>query len=154
MQKIHKERLLKLADFLENKVPNKHFNLSKIAVSGSVEFDQDLLTKAINGEKIKCRAAACAVGWLPAVFPRSFEWQKTFSLLSLRAEASIIHKKTKDSDAVAASNFFGLTPHQCGYLFLPDNYRTMNPKKSTVVRRIRNFVESDGGIPKKVDPWY
>ena len=59
LPKVGERRLIKLIEFLE-KLPRKKFNF------------RNLVTKA--DRRHTCATVACAVGWLPAVFPRHAHW--------------------------------------------------------------------------------
>ncbi len=62
------KRLLKLADFLD-KLPRAKFDFGVIAMQ-----DGKPMLEALKAGKERCGTVACAIGWMPAVFPRSLRW--------------------------------------------------------------------------------
>lgn len=144
MKAVYKKRLQKLADFLET-IPSKHFNLDYIAMDNdgcNLENYSKKMKQIGKGEKVKCGAVGCAIGWMPIVF-RDFKYDG-------KGEFKIINVKTESTNQRAASQFFGLDQKQCGYLFLPDNYK--KGYKHHVVARIRKFIEEDGGLHHELCP--
>lgn len=165
-----KERLLKLADALE-KISKKHFDLDVITKrdhnyisdpenpnNGMSDKDfVDTLKEIGKGKKFECKTAACAVGWCPSVFPRTFKWNE---------EGDVVNKKTgREDDIYIVNDFFSINSDQADYLFLPGEYHTSEEKlqydeamwgrnkepkisKKRVIKRIRKFVENDGQIIK------
>lgn len=140
-----KERLLKLAAFLKT-VPEKHFNLSSF-VSFDAGYDYlnalQIKTKeqCINnltkvGKTLKenpiCGSTACAVGWCPTVFPRSFIWDVN--------ETVRLKNNLKKANFSAAEEFFGLSYEDCEYLFTPDAYDNDRQGPKSVAYRIERFV--------------
>ena len=95
----------------------------------------------------KCGTVACAVGWLPAAFPREFKWIN-------KSEWEYINIKSKNSNLYneeCAKDYFGLDKYECGYLFMPQNYNKKNRNKRYVIQRIRQFVKTND-INDKVLP--
>ena len=115
MNKREKERLLKLADFLETEVPHEHFDMGDWGTG--------------NFKQMKCGSAACALGWGSAVFPRSLKMVKDKHGLY-----DVIHTKSGRKNEEAGEEFFGLTPVQAYQMFMPDEgYNTIKD----VVEHIR-----------------
>lgn len=142
MKQLHKDRLLKLAEHLE-RIPNKKFNLSSWIQTVNGPANQNGFTKH------SCGTAACAVGYLPVVFPKYFEYNY------LDSYSPRLRYKTKavlDLDGFfGATHFFGLSEDQAFNLFMPSNYPRDRQGKTSVARRIRDFVNNpdkyDGHIP-------
>ena len=141
MDIIYKERLLKLADFLETRVPEANFDLSRFAESNndnSIEeqssFEKDLLEG-------KCGAVACAIGWCPIVFPEDFMY-----INDLWHMPDIVHIGSSYKNFSAAREFFNLHGNEVSFLFdwegweLKENDPSPTPKE--VAERIRYFVNS------------
>lgn len=68
MQAMYAKRLLKLADFLQQLPPQK-FDFRSFTMRG----DKPML-EALKARRSSCGTTACAVGWMPAVFPRAVCW--------------------------------------------------------------------------------
>lgn len=121
MNKVHKKRLLKLADFIEGVKP-KMFDIGYIA------------------QKLDCGTVCCAIGYLPQVFPRHFKYgvddylHEDVIFISLKKRPDIW-------DDAAAADFFGLTSNEIEYLFMPQQYQYRNVRPKTVAKRIRRVVE-------------
>src|SRR6478736_6495086 len=109
MKYFHKQRLLKLADYLRNQVKDKNFNLDYIGIK--------------KGECVSC---ACALGNLPNCFPRGGfrlipddawyndnEGEKTYLTL---------FDKEDRFDFDVAENFFGISYSDSLHLFDPAEY--------------------------------
>jgi len=124
---MNKKRLLKLADFLEKEVPNQNFHLCYVG-RGSVE----------DISKYRCGSSACAMGWLPAVFPRTFKWLYQSSIHTGVTHTKIINKYLAD----IVINFFQINILELHYLFYPGFYRSKRNGKRAVITRIRCFVKT------------
>lgn len=163
MEQIYKDRLLHLADFLEKKVPDKHFDLNHIV------FDKDgcnwhtlkdKLNQVLEKKETSCGAVACCIGWMPGAFPQDFIW----------AALKIQNIKTGSWTWVAAEEFFGLRDiyikvlndddikifiskldgedvyntdfDALDYLFMPYTYENYDivPSKRNAIKRIRSLV--------------
>lgn len=122
-----KRRLLKLADFLDTKVPRRLFNTAYWAFGPRTPKREPDAT---------CQTSACAAGWATAIFsdlvlmrdgPRSNDW-------------CIAHRKTGSQDTEALMEFFNLAGwDESEELF---GTRQMTPKQKA--RQIRNFVKRQG----------
>jgi hypothetical protein len=148
MKKLFKDRLLKMADFLDT-VPPKHFcldvitgitnhNISSKEHNRLIEASEvvtDLKEIKKNMKPHKCGSAACAIGWLPAMFPRSFEWRPNSGDVILRNNLLV--------NFSAAEHFLGLTGHQCCLLFIPEYYPRDHRGPKSVAKKIRKFVETN-----------
>ena len=159
---MHKDRLLKLADYI-TKVHPRHWNFSVIVgkmhnIESVCSMDEDwrldlgtqvkksLECISLSPEKAHtCGAAGCAkIGYMPAAFPRSFEWGEN---------RNIVHKHSKhgtDKDWSKVSEFFGIDIDDVMTLFEPTRYTTAGKTTSKqVAKRIRKYVENDGKITYK-----
>lgn len=140
MNQRQKARLTKLATFLCS-VPRKHFNLD-VVTAGDYEDIYDLKlgeTLSDIGKTCKvhkCGAAACAMGWTPAVFPRKVYWDDVGDVKAYSGEWYWEEMQ----------EFFGLDGGQSHYLFQPDSYNSydnsVTPKR--VAKRIMDLVNKDG----------
>jgi hypothetical protein len=147
MKKLHKDRLLKLAKFLREKVPDEHFDLDSFINTGDYSYDRHLkdLPEIAKGKQRGCGTTACAVGWCPAVFPRYWEWQtEMYSEYGVRLKDSAHSSPFGD-----AEEFFDLSSTECNYLFDPYYYPERRIGKEEVARRIEQFVKRDG-VPRRV----
>lgn len=128
---MRKDRLLKLADFLET-VPRVAFNIERWVTSGA--------TKPEGARPGDCGFAGCAIGW--AAHANLFEG---LSLL----EHSPSYHNTEGFEAVdLLFDFDDADPEDYGaYLFHFANYPAPhNPTPEDVAARIRQFVKTDGAI--------
>lgn len=153
LNKRAKERLAKLADFIEKVVPSQHFNM-EIFVEGDCKVLKEV-AKTGKPQKEKdrdCGSACCAIGWLPALFPRSFKWKDNNDLNDY---FDIIHKESGKEAFEGAEEFFSINDDQSQYLFDPWSYqagRNGNKiRKSTVINRLRRFVKEDGRVHELKD---
>lgn len=153
MKTIFKERLLKLADFLDT-VPPSRFDFSRWA--GNTWKDQNLLDES-------CGTTACAFGWATAI--------PEFQALGLhltRSEDRVVHVSVDKEQASrhwestlrAANVVFGLDEEQTEWLFIPsetcrsdwDDDEDYGPdgkpfddaSPRSVAEHIRDFVDRDG----------
>lgn len=127
------KRLKKLAHFLETVHPSK-FNLGVWVRGTNPQKMSEEPTKEGT-----CGTVACAVGWLPKLFPQSWKWDNVLGVVKMK-------KNTLQSqDALGASaKFFGISVTEAENLFLSHNYRYTNAKPRTVARRILHLVEKAG----------
>ena len=117
MKKLHRERLLKLADFLDT-LKRKQFDYSDYVT----EYDY----------KNKCGTVCCAIGWCPAVFPEDWRWRRGVFVNSVG---------TKNGST--RHDWFGLSLSEFEYLFCPgDSGLPSNATPKRVAKHIRKFVES------------
>ncbi len=149
MNKMYKNRLLKMADFLEQ-LPNKLFDLRHFVAyrhelnetgvdhNYSNPTSDSLIKIGKDMKKHKCGAVACAIGWMPQIFPRSVEW----------GDGDVIQLKgvDKDGDQIcgfrAAQEFLGLEIDASHNLFTVGYYGKTRRNPKNVARRIRKFVET------------
>ncbi len=149
MNKIGAGRLLKLADFLDMVHPSK-FNLNEW-VSGR---KPDQMSEAPT-KKGDCGTTACAVGWLPVLFPKSWSWRTPkawYDSFGNMANAEIHYKRWPNADLTqgqklsAAADFFSIDYDDASELFMPDAYRQGNATRAkTVAKRIRSLVAEARG---------
>ena len=123
---MYKNRLLKLADFLENKVPSKSFDLS-LFVLGRLD-------------KNECGSAGCALGWCPKVFPRS-KWSYE---LNEWGDLDLLYERKYPY--AGAQLFFGISKEASSYLFDPSYYAVGHTGRKEVISRIRSFVRNNGNF--------
>lgn len=136
---MNKKRLLKLADFLDQ-LPRQKFDFTVIGRLGTKP-----MAEALKARKESCGTVGCAMGWMPAVFPRLTRWvpldSKNVSI-ALRRDGPPL-----EYDWAVAGIVFGLPLEETIYLFDPttsDLGRGATPKQ--VARHIRAFVKR-GGMP-------
>lgn len=128
MRAHHVQRLLKLADFLDT-LPREKFDFSVITCVDGLP-----LLDALKAGKKRCGTVACAVGWMPAVFPRAFKWTDCGAVLPRSSQADGMNLD-------AAGRFFGLDYADTVGLFSPEDSGlgySATPKQ--VARHIRRFV--------------
>lgn len=124
MNYVGKQRLLKLAKFLREKVEDKNFDLT-----------------AIKNET-KCVSTACALGYFPQCFPRN-----GFKLISLYDAMGNEDYALDDGhriDYEASSAFFGICNEDSKYLFSPYRYPQSHRSRNYVAKRIESFVKKLG----------
>jgi hypothetical protein len=125
MRKVHKNRLLKLAEHLE------------IGKRGHKSFRFSLLTNSTGNT---CGTAGCAMGELPVLFPRI--WKFTDSVIRLKKNTTAFYS----TDVQA---FFGLDNSEENHLFYPGLQRPSEyggrvlgekARPVSVAKNIRDFV--------------
>lgn len=141
MKNFQKQRLLKLADFLEA-LPRGKFNLSIIANKNHDGEEPSVKT---------CGTAACAIGWTPVVFPRACTY--TYSLFGDENELSVQSKASNKVDFGFAEEFFGINDDESSYLFHPESYPRGRRGKKSVTARIRKFVAGNVSKQEIEDSW-
>lgn len=124
---MNSKRLLKLADFLETKVPNKGFNLGS--------------WKTVS----ECGTVACACGWGCSIPSFKKAGLKLESIYDWPQYFMIRYKIWQDFAAV--SKFFDISIEEVEFLFLDENYPKSHRSKNYVAKRIRSFVKR-GGVPQ------
>jgi hypothetical protein len=141
MTKREKERLLKLAGFIK-KVKPKLFDLySIIGYESASGPDFEGLKKQIH----TCGTTACAVGYVPVVFPRSYKYDKTSEIVCI--------KDATNDYWPSIGKFFGLDKLEMDYLFQTTDYPYDNRGPKDVAKRIEHFVKTGkmtGGYYKGV----
>lgn len=159
MNATQRKRLLKLADFLDQLPPQK-FDFDHIAVEGEKPH-----MEALKARTESCGTTACAIGWMPAVFPRLTRWTRTRSFFGYPLGIEVaLHGRRKARNFKVAQEVFGLTEQEADWLFMPDtvvnNGLTLwedgyaeatspcggNATPKQVARHIRKFVKH--GLPK------
>lgn len=105
------QRLMKLARFLHNVLPENKFDFSVVTFGGD-----------IPNETFSCGTVGCAIGWAPLVFPDLLRYERSPS-----GESVYVHRKSDDRElaidlSVASSalmEFFGLSSPEARALFCP-----------------------------------
>lgn len=143
MKYFQKQRLLKLADFLEA-LPRGRFDLDFIAKKNN-KGEQP----AVN----TCGTVACAIGWTPVVFPKHCGYTK-ICMYGTDKDLAVYSKECPElKDFYFAEEFFGLDNKEAFYLFMPESYPEGRRGKSSVANRIRKFVA--GEVPRsKIEEVY
>ncbi len=150
MKWFHKNRLLKLAAFLD-KLPDEKFNFEYITNEGGKP-----MLEALKAGAVRCGTTACALGWAPAVFPRELKWarsivelnyggQKTRAILQKNQFEPEYSVHPWDVTEKTAQDFFGLTKDETTTLFVPGYTPRDLPHGATpkmVAEHIRKFVKS------------
>lgn len=147
MNAVGARRLLKLAGFLET-LHHSKFNLNEWVAGIKTKLMSEAPTK-----KGDCGTTACAVGWLPAIFPKSWGWTKPkafYDSFGNPANADIMYKRWPDSEMTqgqklaAAADFFSIDYSDATELFMPAEYtRGDRTTAKMVARRIRHLVKSE-----------
>lgn len=148
-QKYRPDRLLKLAEFLEERVPTRAFDYGVV-----VHFGEHTDPMKVIENEGKCGTQACAMGWMPAVFPRTFKWSTGYGTIAPGAEGQVQNRINGQVDWYAMTDFFGISMDEAHFLFMPEwwgsitladkRYSNDLPSKArakTVARHIRRFVE-------------
>lgn len=127
---MNKKKLLKLATFLETKVPRRKFNM---------EFWGTTPQNAYS-----CGTAACALGWagyIPA-------FKKEGLTTAPDEYGGVVTFSTPDGSKYcnfsAGREFFELTDDEAYNLFSPGNYPTNKRGPKSVAKRIREMVKKGG----------
>jgi len=133
MSTLYAERLMKLARFLHNDLPEEKFDFSVI-LSG----------KDVPNEKLDCGTVGCAIGWCPLVFPEELKYAQASSgtPIVLSAHGQSFHVSAH-SASISLMYFFDLTNMEAKCLFVP-NYAEDSPNSDAsakdVARHIAGFV--------------
>lgn len=132
---MNKDRLLKLAEFLEQ-LPSESFDFSSFVDS----YDQEK----------ECGSVCCAIGWMPKVFPDLCQWKK-FTGFSFSID--IVTIGSNHTGFFAAQEIFDIDDDASSYLFCPradyDDNDVRLPETASAVdvaNRIREFVANEGAI--------
>ena len=141
MNKLGAQRLTKLAEFLKTVHPSK-FNIASWVTGPNPELMADEPTK--EGE---CGTTACAAGWLPLLYPKSWEWTRTvaYSSSERRSLSYLGGNPSAMYLATSLEHFFSLKPKQVYNIFYGQSYphsTEVTPNK--VVRRIRALLKTEG----------
>ena len=119
---MRKDRLKKLADFLD-KLPTEKWDFSTIATGNTT-----------------CPSAACAIGWLPTIFPKS-------NIKLCRDESrsywnlDVFYKGRLNF--AAATMFFDIPLTIALSLFDPEHYSTGDSTTSEMVsKKIRHYIKT------------
>ena len=128
------KRLGKLACFLETVHPSK-FNLT-LWVKGKNPKEMSINPT----EEGRCGTAACAVGWLPKLFPRSWKWYDLPNSIFSRVQRLSKNTSGRWDNLEDAANYFSITPFEAEHLFYPGSYRSGNVHPTTVARRMLRLI--------------
>ncbi len=115
-----RQRLRKLADFLETEVKRGWFDLGTFATHGFT--------------KKECGSTACALGWTPSAFPRS-------GTKLARVAGVFIFKFRSLTGFTAGAKFYDIGLGDSLDLFSPSFYPQGKTGKAAVVRKIRAFLK-------------
>ncbi len=145
MKKVHKERLLALADYL-TLVPREKFSYASWMSSKRPNFYE---SKDSNPRS--CGSYACALGW--ATTMKQFQRLGLTMLIHPTSRVrfpSLIDADPEDTErgsTRASAKIFGLTHWQHRYLFVP-GYASLSCGATAlrVAQHIRDFVERDGMV--------
>lgn len=136
-----KQKLLKLADFIEKLPPRK--------------LDMGSLYGKLNGsEKLdphRCKSVAGALGWASVLFPRELQFEPRYVGATEAGGDVVLRSGKKYYDEMAAAKVFNIPVEHAEWLFGPGApcYRT--PKQ--VASAIRKYVKT-GKVPRQCVPPY
>ena len=129
---MNKERLLKIAQFLREKVDDSNFNLDDYTNSPGQFKPDDLFVH-------NCGTTACAVGFFPHIFPDDWGYAENGALMYYgRLDLGL-------------SSYLDLNLDQYDHLFMPGGandimYTNRDESRLGTAQRIEDFVNSDGVI--------
>lgn len=135
---MYAKRLLKLADFLQT-LPRQKFDFSQIAHQGEKPMMQ-----ALKARKESCGSVACAIGWMPAVWPKLLLWAPN-SPNSCELSVLMRGDNTGDTNFDIAQRFFNIDYDESMALFYPGwrvNTPDYNATPEQVAAHIRRFVKA------------
>lgn len=127
MKAYHRQRLLKLAAFLEE-LPRKRF-----------DYDQWVGFSWKGNPALSCGTTACAMGWATTI--------PAFRRLGLRLsdDGYPINVRTGETFAVSvAADLFGVDDSDAHFLFVPASFKERRATPKQVARKIRRFVAHGG----------
>ncbi len=111
-----KEKLLALADFLENQVKDHWFDLRYWATTGFTEQE--------------CGTTACAAGWATVCFPDS-GLSLTHHMAGINITMKYVSNGRTDFGSGAVQQFFGIGDELASHLFYHHHYRYGQQNKSS-----------------------
>ena len=120
-----KQKLFKLADFLEHEVEDSWFDMDWWAAEGFPEK--------------KCGTTACAAGWATVCFPDSGLYLEGAEELGIRYK---YENGRVISGMEAAAVFFGINITIAEYMFNPSRYLDSNSSRRAVIKRLREVANS------------
>lgn len=129
--------LTKLIEFLEKLEPKK--------------FDFRSIVREFKKNGHTCGTVCCAIGWIPAVFPKRARWQATTGW----DNEPMVVVRFKGDDGVedlkgVAAKFFGMNFNTSEGLFVPDSQKQVHlslrhvserAKPRTVARMLRKYLK-------------
>lgn len=122
---MRKDRLLKLAEFLDA-LPRSKFDIESL----------------VREERGGCGTVCCAIGWMPKVDPKNWEWKKTED--AWRPVAGPLFPTLRGHSSrtwmFSTSTYFGISYEDVDYLFTREAYGS-RVYPITVANRIRQFVK-------------
>ena len=124
---MRKDRILKLAEFVE-KLPRRKLDMRVVGVlNGGKKLDP-----------VRCRSAACAMGWATVVFPRDFQFHNDD--LKGHITPKWRRPRSDDDSIVVISQFMGIPRSDAQVLFGigKPGYRT--PRQ--VAAGLRKYAET------------
>jgi hypothetical protein len=153
MDRTQKQRMLKLADFLEQLDPKK-FDLNYLVKSDKAQVrDEYGLEDKPEGkvpskhyvlEEDFCGTAACAIGYCPIVFSRHARYGFDFHSHMW----DVVDKNNHELTGMEwAGEFFGVGWGETVFLFSPEAYPEGRRGPKSVARRLRYMVRHNG-MPK------
>ena len=137
MNQIQAGRMLTLAYFLKTQVKPQNFDMQELVYVDYEDYEQ------LRLKKPECGAAACAMGYMPVVFPRQWVWAHHGGVCRIDEALPANSPSVWLAGlrwAEAAEKFFGIDEYEVDYLFGPDEQRT--PKQEAEI--LERFVESKG----------
>lgn len=137
--RMNAERLLKMAGFLEA-LPAHKFDFGMYVTLGT-----KTPAEALADPEGHCGTTACAVGWMPAIFPDAYKWGVIRDeLMPVPIDLRFISNNWyRIEDTIRA--FLGLLDSEYQFLFIPDSSPLGNEASAVAVaQQIREFVATDG----------
>ena len=136
MNQIQAGRMLTLAYFLKTQVKPQNFDMQELVYVDYEDYEQ------LRLKKPECGAAACAMGYMPVVFPRQWVWAHHGVCCAADVPPNLPPGGWGPGMrwAVAAEKFFGIDDDEVDWLFSQDEQRT--PKQEAEI--LERFVESKG----------
>lgn len=125
------QRLLKLADFLDT-LPRAKFDFGVVTHEGGKP-----MREALKAGKTRCGTVGCAIGWMPAVWPRAVKWR----YFTAGLPCVVLAGESYQTAFYTAAKWFDITYEQAAELFHPAHSslsESATPKQ--VARHIRKFV--------------
>lgn len=124
MTKRQRERILKLADFLEGplaeaerRTGRRKFDMERYSSYVDDPAFEKRAPRKVGVTKELCNTAACALGWATVVFPRSLKLSGEYS------DVNLIHGSAGSAE-MDAEKFFGMSEHQVSKAFYTGWKRT------------------------------
>lgn len=138
MTAVQKKRVAKWVQFLREKVNPKKFSMMPSWICVLSERHGDTQTELRKALRHECGIAACAAGWLPVIFPRSWGFDDAgFSFMHPRLDKNVETNNTVSDDIC---DFFGFRIFDADTIVYPMvGYNTPKTRAKLIERIAKEY---------------